>query len=106
MTDLLGLLAAHARTVLTTQRTRTFEAAVERFAQTLAVIPDYPAPEMSEDGFASVNALAEQVIAKIERRLETADLDDSGRERLAESVYDIRRGLEEAFRWRQHHLRT
>ena len=106
MIDLLSLLTAHGRTVLTTQQTRTFEAAVERFAQTLAVIPDYPPAEMSDKAFADVNGLAAQVIVKIENRLDANDLDDRNRERLTESVYDIRRGLEEAFRWRRQYLRS
>jgi hypothetical protein len=106
MTDLFRLLTAHGRTALTTERTRTFEAAVERFAQTLAVIPDYPAAEMSDEGFTSVIALAEQVIAKIEHRLDANDLNDSGRQRVTESVYDIRRGLEEAARWRRHYMQA
>jgi hypothetical protein len=101
VTDLLSLLAAHGRTVLTTQRKNTFEAAAERFAQTLAVIPDYPAAKVSEESFASLNALTERVVARINRRLDRNDLDDRERQRLTRSVSEIRRGLEEAFRWRR-----
>ncbi|HZR25648.1 MAG TPA: hypothetical protein VFA59_18770 [Vicinamibacterales bacterium] len=105
MNDIVDRLDIHGREVLTTERPSSFEAAVERFTQTLATIPDSPAAELSDEGFAHVNALAEQVISQIERRLEADDIGADVRERMAESIYDIRRALEEAFRWRKHYLR-
>jgi hypothetical protein len=106
MTDLLDLLAAHGRTVLSAERPKLIAASAERFAETLATIPDYPAAELSDEGFARVNAIAEQVISQIEHRLDVNRLDDRTREHLADSVYEIRRALEEAFRWRKHYLGT
>lgn len=104
MNELVNQLDDHGREVLMAERPKSFEAAVERFTSTLATIPDYPAAELSDEGFARVNALAEQVISQIERRLESDDMDVDVRERMAESVYDIRGALEEAFRWRKHYL--
>jgi len=105
MTELMNRLDDRGREALTAARPKSFEAAVQHFTNTLATIPDYPAAELSNEGFAHVNALAEQVISHVEHRLESDDIDLDIRERMAESVYDIRRALEEAFRWRKHYLR-
>jgi hypothetical protein len=104
MTELINRLDEGARAVFTTGRAKSFEAAVDRFARDLSTIPDYPAAELSDGGFAHVNALSEQVVAQIERRLESDDMDATLRERMTESIYDIRRAIEEAFRWRKHFL--
>jgi len=102
--DLIDQLAAQCGAVMNTARTKPFAIAAARFADTLATIPDYPASDMSHEAFARVNAIAEQVIAQIEERLDAGAIDDTTGEHLADTIYEIRRGLEEAFRWRKHYL--
>jgi hypothetical protein len=106
VTDLLDLLTAHGRSVLTAGRAKLCAASAERFAEALETIPDYPAAELSDEDFARVNAIAEQVIAAIEHRLEAPQLDDDTRDYLADLVYEVRRALEDAFHWRKHYLGT
>ena len=106
MMELEGRLADAAAAVAADTRPKSFEAAARRFTQALQTIPDYPAAEMSNEGFARVNALAEQVISEIEHRLERNIRDADRREALTQAIYDIRAALEEAFRWRRHYLKT
>jgi len=83
---------------------RRFAAAVGQFAETLASVPDYTPADVPSGTIPLLKALAEDVIVQIERRI------DAGRDRavvqrdLAESVYDVRRGLEEIDRWQRHYL--
>ena len=105
MKDLVQRLSDAASHALSASRPRTFDASVDNFALALHTIPDYPAAEMSNETFARVNSLAEQVIAEIEHRVES-ETDERHREALGERVYDIRKALEEAFTWRRHYLKT
>jgi hypothetical protein len=106
MPDLVERIADGAANAVLASRSKAFEAAVREFVFALQTVPDYPAADMSNEGFARVNGLAEQVISEIERRLDGTIGDRNMRERLTESIYDIRRGIEEAFRWRKHYLRS
>lgn len=106
ISPVLQRLTDDAVTAVTASRAKTFDAAVRRFTDILQTVPDCPPGEMSDEGFARMNGLAEQVILEIERHLDEDDADPERRELLAESVDEIRRGLEEAFRWRRHCLRT
>jgi pantoate kinase len=105
MTDVVGRLSDDAVAAVTASSSKAFETAVRRFTSDLEAVPDYPAADMTNEGFAHVNGLAEQVISDIERRLEADIPEPHRRELLAESVFAIRRALEEAFRWRRHYLR-
>lgn len=105
MSDLLDRLADDTAAAVTASSPKAFEAAVRRFTSELETIPDSPAADMSNEGFARVNGLAEQMISEIERRLEREIPEAARRQLLAQSVYAIRRALEEAFRWRRHYLR-
>lgn len=104
MPDLVKRLSDAAGTALTASRPKAFDAAVRQFTATLETVPDYPATDMSDEGFARMNAVAEQVISEIERRLEGHLGDDDRREWLTGQVYAIRQALEETFRWRRHFL--
>jgi glycyl-tRNA synthetase beta subunit len=104
MDDLVEQLAAQGSAVLKSDKLKSLAVAAERFADALATIPDYPPAELSADGFARVSAIAEQVISQIEHRLAENEIDDQTRDHLADSIYEIRRALEEAFRWRKHYL--
>jgi uncharacterized protein YgfB (UPF0149 family) len=100
--DVVDALVAHGQTVLTATRGKTLAGGVRQFIETLGLFPDNPAAELSAESFEMVTNLAEQIIAHIERRIETED--DKSNQELAESVYDIRRNVEEIYRWRKHYL--
>lgn len=105
MRSLIDRISDAAGAVAAANRARTFESALEEFVFSLQTVPDYPAAEISDEGFARLNALSERVIADIEHRLDGTALDEARRARFAESVYDIRRAIEDAFTWRKHYLR-
>lgn len=104
--DLVDQLVEHSNGVAAASRGKAFETSVSKFTETLATVPDYPHAEMSQASFDLINGLAEQVIAHVERRIEESRDDESLKEQMAESVYAIRRVLEELFRWRRHFGRT
>ena len=81
-----------------------FHRQIGAFVQLLATIPDYAPRDFSSEAIAVLRTLAEGVIAHIEERLST--IGDSHRIRvdLAETVYDIRRALEEIDTWRRHYV--
>jgi len=105
MLELSHRLTDAASEAIHATRPKTFDAAVERFTRILQTIPDYPGGGLSNEGFARLNGLAEQVISEIEHRLD-GDVGDRRRETLGTHVYEIRRALEEAFTWRRHYLKT
>src|SRR5579871_4982680 len=106
MDTLVQRLSHAADAALGASRARAFDGAVNSFTSALQTIPDYPAAELSNEAFARVNSLAEQLIAEIEHRIGEDGIDDTRRTTLGERVYDIRRALEEEFNWRRHYLRS
>ncbi len=103
MLDLAQRLAQAAADAVDATRPKPFDAAVDRFVAALQRLPDYPARDLSNEGFARVNGLAEQVISEIDHRIETG-VDETRQVALAQRIYDIRRALEDAFTWRRHFL--
>ena len=63
MRNLVARISDRAAAAVMTPGTKAFEAAVEGFVLALQTVPDYPAAELSNEGFARVNRPAEQVIA-------------------------------------------
>jgi hypothetical protein len=100
--DILTNAAVLSDTIQRTDRRRAFVAAVTRFVQLLATVPDHPSRELSADSVAALSGLAESVISRIESRVSTANDPGAVQVDLIASVYDIRRDLEEIDRWRRH----
>lgn len=91
-----------AQTIVTAKHSHPFEKALEEFVQVLGSIPDHPASAFADDTIATLRDLAEQVIAQIEERVARAEDSSHVQQQLVEGVYDIRRVLEDIYRWRQH----
>jgi hypothetical protein len=91
-----------AQTILTATHSHPFEKALEEFVQVLGSIPDHPASAFADDTITTLNDLAEQVIAQIEERVGRAEDSSPVQQQLVEGIYDIRRVLEDIYRWRQH----
>lgn len=85
---------------------RAFRRFTREFVDALARVPDYPAADFSPLEIEQLSSTAERVIAAIERRLEAEDDSSSVKQELAETIYDVRRNLEEIGRWRRHHLQS
>ena len=77
---------------------------MREFVGALAHVPDFPAAEFTPLEIEQLSATAEQVIEAIERRLENSKDRVATQQELAESVYEIRREMEEITRWRRHYL--
>ena len=81
---------------------RRFRRAVDDFVHVLATVPDERAGAVSAEGVRALETLGEDVIERIEERVsdmaQTGDAQD-----LVSDVYEIRRLLEEAGRWRRHY---
>jgi len=78
------------------------ERAVQQFIELLQCVPDYPLAAVPPESFRIVQTRADDVIATIERWVDShGDQGYRGRS-LVESVYDIRRALEYIHRWSRH----
>jgi hypothetical protein len=85
---------------------RAFLKSVRDFVAALSRVPDYPAGTFSPVEIAQLSSTSERVIGSIETRIESRQ-DPSGiQQQLAESIYDVRRELEEIGRWRRHFLQS
>jgi hypothetical protein len=101
--ELLGAISAAAEG-LSSASGRTFLKLMREFVGALAHVPDFPAAEFTPLEIEQLSATAEQVIEAIERRLEHSKDRVATQQELAESVYEIRREMEEITRWRRHYL--
>jgi hypothetical protein len=101
--ELLGAISAAAEG-LSSASGRTFLKLMREFVGGLAHVPDFPAAEFTPLEIEQLSATAEQVIEAIERRLENSKDRVATQQELAESVYEIRREMEEITRWRRHYL--
>lgn len=81
---------------------KTFRHAVDDFVHVLALVPDESAGSVSADGVRALQTLGEDVIERIEERVTDIGSASDAQE-LVSDVYEIRRLLEEAGRWRQHY---
>ena len=100
--DVMAKAVEFAETIRTTRHGHAFEKAVEGFVRLLATVPDFPPAAFSDDAVGSLQSLSEQVIARIEQRVDTQQDSASVQQDIVESVYDIRRALEDIDRWRRH----
>jgi hypothetical protein len=81
---------------------RTFRHAVNDFVRVLASVPDEKTGAVSAEGVRALQTLSEDVIERIEERVpDIRGVSDA--QELVSDVYEIRRLLEEAGRWRQHY---
>jgi len=101
--ELLGAISAAAEG-LSSASGRTFLKLMREFVGALAHVPDFPAAEFTPIEIEQLSATAEHVIEAIERRLENSKDRVATQQELAESVYEIRREMEEITRWRRHYL--
>jgi hypothetical protein len=104
--DLLKAAATAAQELMSTASSRSLRQLAREFVDALARVPGYPAAEFSPLEIEQLSSTAEHVIAAIERRIDDEDDQSSARQELAETIYDVRRNLEEISRWRRHYLQS
>lgn len=85
---------------------RAFRKLTRDFVDALARVPDYPAADFSPLEVEQLSSTAEHVIAAIERRIDADEDRDRVKQELAETIYEMRRRLEEISRWRRHYLQS
>ncbi len=83
---------------------RSFDQAVVAFRRLLATVPDHGPSVITGPDIDRLGELAEQVIDRIENRLEEHDDRKSIQSDLAKSIYKIRLHLETLDEWRRHFL--
>jgi hypothetical protein len=83
---------------------RAFDHAADEFIQLIGRVPDAAPHEISSEGIGRLQALAEQVIDRIEERATASADRPATTQALIGRVYEIRRLLEEVDVWRRHDL--
>jgi hypothetical protein len=81
---------------------QSFEHAVGQFAQALGRVPDAAPGEISVEEIGVLQTLSEEVIERIEARVERAPVSGPHEQTLISRLYEIRRLLEEIHSWRRH----
>ena len=84
---------------------RPFRHAVDDFIRVLGSVPDRPAGTLTSDDLRTIELLGNDVIDRIEDRVDGLKSAADAQE-LVKAVYEIRRLLEEANRFRQHYFAT
>lgn len=82
---------------------RAFVADVERFVAFLGSVPDNKASEITDSLVTSVGLVADQIVDRIENRIDSAKDKPAVRQRLASSIYDVRRNMEQLEQWHRHY---
>ncbi len=91
-----------AETIRETARRRPFEKALQDFIHLLAEVPYLAARDLSAAEVGVLRAIAESVIDRVEQRIAGDDDATSVQLKLAGSIYEIRRRLENIDQWSRH----
>ena len=86
-----------------TRRGGAFVAGVERFVAFLGTIPDNKFSDVTESVVVTLRREADRLVDCIESRLELSGDRSSVQQKLASSVYDIRRNMEQVELWLGHY---
>ena len=86
-----------------TRRGRAFVSDVERFVAFLGALPDSQVSELSGSLVASVRREADRIVDCIERRIDSGMDKPAVRQKLASSIYAVRRNMEQLELWHRHY---
>ena len=86
-----------------TSRGGAFVADVERFIAYLGAMPDHKASDVTESVVAAVRREADRIVDCIETRLQDGGDRASVKQKLASSIYDVRRNMEQVDMWLRRH---
>jgi chemotaxis regulatin CheY-phosphate phosphatase CheZ len=68
----------------------------------LGAMPDQPAQGFTTDAMIRLRALAEETVDAVERRIDSGGDDEPVQQRLAGTIYEIRRRMESIELWFRH----
>ena len=100
--DLLAAVTEAALAIDISTGSGAFEKSVERYVTLMASVPDNGPSALTADDATAVVMMAEDVIRRIEAKLEASD-DEGVQKDLADNVYAIRAALEQIYIWRKHY---
>ena len=86
-----------------TRRGGAFVAHVERFVAFLGAMPDNRVSDVTESLVVSVRREADRIVECIENRLEHGRDRSAIQQKLASSIYDVRRNMEQVELWLRHY---
>jgi len=89
----------HVRDAVSRQ---SFEHAVSQFEQLLGRVPDAAPADISVEEIGVLQTFSEEVIERIEARVERAAVSGPHEQMLISRLYEIRRLLEEIDSWQRH----
>ena len=84
------------------QHRNAFTHKLAHIVSTLGAIPDSPPQGFTEDAMVRLRQLAEETVEAIERRIESGVDNEASQQRLAGTVYEIRRRMEAVETWFKH----
>lgn len=84
------------------RRGGAFVVSVERFVAFLGTIPDNKFSDLTESVVVTLRREADRVVDCIETRLEHGGDGSSVQQKLAASIYDVRRNMEQVELWFRH----
>jgi hypothetical protein len=82
---------------------QSFQHAVSQFAQALGRVPDAAPADISPEEIGVLQTFSEEVIERIEARVERAPVCGPYEQMLISRLYEISRLLEEIHCWRRHY---
>jgi hypothetical protein len=85
------------------RRGGAFVADVERFVAYLGAMPDNRVSDITESVVESVRREADRIVECIEKRLEHGGDRSSVQQKLASSIYNVRRNMEQVELWFRHY---
>ena len=86
-----------------TRRGGAFVAHVERFVACLGAMPDNRVSDITESLLPSVRRESDRIVDFIEKRLDQGGDRPSIQQKLASSIYDVRRNMEQVELWLRHY---
>ena len=81
----------------------TFTDKLGHIVGVLGTIPDWPSGRLTPAEMERLRTLADDVVDTIERRIDSAQDSEDVQQRLAGTVYEVRKRMEAAEIWFRHH---
>jgi len=81
---------------------RAFTRKLGHIVGLLGALPDSPPHDFTTEAILRLRELGDETVAEIERRLETGADGEQAQQRLAGTIYEIRRRMEAIERWFNH----
>jgi hypothetical protein len=101
--DIVTRSTEAANRIAAARRGSAFDSSVQDLVCLLRTVPDQAVTEWDRTDVNRLQAIADEVVQRIEKRLDQDSVSASVQQRLATAIYDIRAAVEEADRWERHY---